>query len=41
MIDIRDLHKSYTIGQNQLNVLKGINFSAAEGEMVAIMGSSG
>jgi putative ABC transport system ATP-binding protein len=41
MIDIRDLHKSYTIGQNQLNVLKGINFAAGSGEMVAIMGSSG
>jgi len=41
MIEIKDLHKSYTMGKSTLNVLKGINFSVVEGEMVAIMGSSG
>lgn len=41
MIDIKDLHKSYQMGHNSLHVLKGINFHAEEGEMVAIMGSSG
>tara|TARA_R110001592_G_scaffold20091_4_gene81957 strand:+ start:7721 stop:8422 length:702 start_codon:yes stop_codon:yes gene_type:complete len=41
MIEIKDLHKSYTIGKNALHVLKGINFSVKEGELVAIMGSSG
>jgi len=41
MIDIDNLHKSYAVGQNQLQVLKGINFSVKSGEMVAIMGSSG
>ncbi|HPF10329.1 MAG TPA: ABC transporter ATP-binding protein [Flavobacteriaceae bacterium] len=41
MIDIKDLHKSYQMGHNSLHVLKGINFEAHEGEMVAIMGSSG
>lgn len=41
MIEIRDLHKSYKMGSNSLHVLKGINFSVAEGELVAIMGSSG
>ncbi len=41
MIEIRDLHKSYKIGANSLHVLKGLNFSIAEGELVAIMGSSG
>ena len=41
MIEIKDLHKSYTMGKSTLHVLKGINFSVAEGEMVAIMGSSG
>ncbi|MEL6810434.1 MAG: ABC transporter ATP-binding protein [Bacteroidota bacterium] len=41
MIEIKDLHKSYTMGSNSLHVLKGIDFSVAEGEMVAIMGSSG
>jgi len=41
MIEIKDLHKSYHMGPNSLHVLKGINFSVAEGEMVSIMGSSG
>ena len=41
MIEIKELHKSYSIGKSTLNVLKGINFNVAEGEMVAIMGSSG
>ncbi|RLD30062.1 MAG: macrolide ABC transporter ATP-binding protein [Bacteroidetes bacterium] len=41
MIELKDLHKSYHMGSNSLHVLKGIDFSVAEGEMVAIMGSSG
>jgi putative ABC transport system ATP-binding protein len=41
MIEISDLHKSYTMGSNSLHVLKGIDFSVKEGEMVSIMGSSG
>lgn len=41
MITIKDLHKSYHMGSNSLHVLKGINFEAKEGEMIAIMGSSG
>ena len=41
MIDITDLHKSYQMGSNSLHVLKGINFSVKEGELVSIMGSSG
>ncbi|MBJ34264.1 MAG: macrolide ABC transporter ATP-binding protein [Flavobacteriaceae bacterium] len=41
MIEIKELHKSYSMGKSTLNVLKGINFNVAEGEMVAIMGSSG
>lgn len=41
MIEIKDLHKSYKTGSNSLHVLKGINFSVAEGELVSIMGSSG
>ncbi|MEL6973776.1 MAG: ABC transporter ATP-binding protein [Bacteroidota bacterium] len=41
MIEIKDLHKSYKMGSNSLHVLKGINFSAEAGELVAIMGSSG
>src|SRR5690606_1348817 len=41
MIEIKDLHKSYKMGKNELHVLKGINFAVEDGEMVAIMGSSG
>tara|TARA_R110001583_G_scaffold23732_6_gene87203 strand:- start:5309 stop:6010 length:702 start_codon:yes stop_codon:yes gene_type:complete len=41
MIEIKDLHKSYKMGSNSLHVLKGINFTAESGELVAIMGSSG
>lgn len=41
MIEIKDLHKSYTTGSNTLHVLKGIDFNVKEGELVSIMGSSG
>jgi putative ABC transport system ATP-binding protein len=41
MIEIKDLHKSYKMGNSELHVLKGINFKVNEGELVAIMGSSG
>lgn len=41
MIEIKDLHKSYSTGSNSLHVLKGIDFSVKEGELVSIMGSSG
>lgn len=41
MISLKDIHKSYTTGPNQLHVLKGINLTIAKGEMVAVMGSSG
>lgn len=41
MIEIKNLHKSYVMGNNSLHVLKGINFEVAEGELVSIMGSSG
>ena len=41
MIQIKDLHKSYHMGNNSLHVLKGINFDVKEGELISIMGSSG
>ena len=41
MIRIKNLHKSYEMGSNSLHVLKGIDFNVIEGELVAIMGSSG
>ena len=41
MIKIRNIHKSYTNGQMNLHVLKGINLDIEAGEMISIMGPSG
>ncbi|MCX7987307.1 MAG: ABC transporter ATP-binding protein [Bacteroidales bacterium] len=41
MIQLENIHKSYGVGTSRLHVLKGVNLSIEEGEMVSIMGSSG
>jgi len=41
MIRIKNLHKSYPVGNDSLHVLKGIDLHIKEGEFVSIMGSSG
>ncbi len=41
MINIKNIHKSYTNGQNNLHVLKGIDLNIEAGEMISIMGPSG
>ncbi len=41
MIRIKNLHKSYPVGNDFLHVLKGIDLHIKEGEFVSIMGSSG
>jgi putative ABC transport system ATP-binding protein len=41
MISLKNIHKSYTMGTNQLHVLKGIDLEIARGEFVSIMGASG
>lgn len=41
MIKIENLHKSYQMGPNKLHVLKGLDFTIDDGELVSIMGSSG
>lgn len=41
MLRIRNLHKSYRTGSQSLHVLKGIDLSIQQGELVSIMGSSG
>ena len=41
LMEIRDLCKTYVIEKRQNNVLKNVNFSIEEGEMVGIMGPSG
>lgn len=41
MIQLNNIHKTYTTGSNQLHVLKGIDLKIEAGEFVSIMGSSG
>jgi putative ABC transport system ATP-binding protein len=41
MIDLRGIHKTYTLGTNALHVLKGIDLRIGQGELVAVMGASG
>jgi len=41
MIEVANLKKSYVLGTQELEVLKGINFTINKGEYVAIMGPSG
>ena len=41
MIRLQKINKSYTMGKNQMHVLKGIDMHIKEGELVSIMGSSG
>ncbi|MBK9291878.1 MAG: ABC transporter ATP-binding protein [Bacteroidetes bacterium] len=41
MIQLQNIHKSYPMGNSSLHVLKGIDLTVEEGEMVSIMGSSG
>lgn len=41
LIEVKDLCKSYIIDKRQNNILKNVNFSVEDGEMVGIMGPSG
>ena len=41
IIEVKDLCKTYVVNKKQNNVLKNVNFSIDEGEMVGIMGPSG
>jgi lipoprotein-releasing system ATP-binding protein len=41
VLECSDLHRVFTEGPENVEVLKGINFSVAAGEQVAIIGSSG
>jgi putative ABC transport system ATP-binding protein len=41
MIRLEDIHKSYLLGSNTVEVLKGIDLNIERGEYVAIMGPSG
>lgn len=41
LIEIKDLYKTYHMGDISVPVLKGITMSVAKGEFIALMGSSG
>ena len=41
ILEVKDLCKTYIVNKRQNNVLKNVNFSVEEGEMIAIMGPSG
>ena len=41
ILEVKDLCKTYIVNKRQNNVLKNVNFTVSEGEMVAIMGPSG
>lgn len=41
ILEVTDLCKTYITDKRQNNVLKNVNFSIGEGEMVAVMGPSG
>jgi len=41
LIELRDIHKTYYLGEVDLPVLKGVSLNVARGELVALMGVSG
>ncbi|MCI8409902.1 MAG: ABC transporter ATP-binding protein [Lachnospiraceae bacterium] len=41
VLEVKDLCKTYIVNKRQNNILKNVNFTIEEGEMIAIMGPSG
>jgi len=41
LIELKDIYKTYFLGEIQVPVLKGVSLEVAHGEMVALMGVSG
>jgi putative ABC transport system ATP-binding protein len=41
LIEVRDISRTYRVGENEIRALAGVSTSIARGEIVAIMGPSG
>ena len=41
LLELRDIHKVYTVGSEEVRALDGIDLSMNSGEYIAIMGASG
>ena len=41
MLEVQNLHKSYVVGKDTYEVLKGVDVTIHKGEFVAVMGPSG
>ena len=41
MIELKNISKSYNLGEQELKVLDNINFKVQKGEFVSIIGPSG
>ena len=41
MIEIRDLHKTYRVGDIDVHALRGVNLAVARGEFLSVVGPSG
>lgn len=41
ILNVADLHKSFSQGGSELSILRGLNFEITEGETLAIVGQSG
>src|SRR5687768_5146008 len=41
LIELKDIHKTYHLGEIDVPVLKGVSLSVQAGELIALMGASG
>ena len=41
LVELRNIHKSFSMGKEEVEILHGINLSVEKGEFVAMMGPSG